>query len=199
MADKEQKGAQADAERVSFRRRRQMLSAASAAAAANLAEAKDEPSLLQSRGWAHRPRMRLPDLFKPQKLLPPETVAEAFESTCSLVNFANRFSLDRASAVRMLALAGIDIHQVVALEWERGCSVRALSDKHGVTRATIGRWIKKGGRDIRPRNGNRKHDEDLIVQVFRDTKSANRAAQAANVHWATARRVLQKHNLWHGK
>lgn len=77
--------------------------------------------------------------------------------------------------------------------------MRELSDRHGVTRTTIADWIKKGGGQIRARNGNRKHNEDLIVQTFLERKSANRAAQAASVHWATARRVLQKHNLWHGK
>lgn len=197
MADKELEGAQADADTVSFRRRRQVLRAAFAAAAANLPEARDKFSLLQSRDCTHRPRRRRSDLSEPQELPPPGTVTEAFESTRSLVAFANVFGLDHASAIRALAAGGIDIYQAVALEWERGCSVRALSAQHGVTRSTIGRWIKKGGRDIRPRNANQKHDEDLIVEVFRDTKSANRAAQAANVHWATARRVLRKHNLWH--
>ncbi|WP_347139242.1 hypothetical protein [Paracoccus sp. SSK6] len=200
MEDENQGKVQDDTLKVSFRRQRHWRAAENCqGAATDLTKARDEVMSAQSEAWEDRPRRLLSDLFKPQKLPPPDTVAEAFERTRSLVDFANVFSLDRRMAIRALATAGIDIQKVVALEWERGCSVRELSHRHAVTRSTIGRWIKKGGRDIYPRNGNRKHDEDLIVQVFLKTGSANRAAQAANVHWATARRILQKHNLWHGK
>ncbi|WP_153010576.1 hypothetical protein [Falsirhodobacter sp. alg1] len=137
------------------------------------------------------------EIFKRQDLPPPEIVVEAYERTNSLVDFANLFEFDRHHAIKALAAAGIDIHCVIALEWTKGCTVRELSDRHAVTRQTIGAWIKKGGVNISPRNANRKHDEALIVTIFDDTKSANKAAQAAHVHWTTARRVLKKHNRWH--
>lgn len=163
----------------------------------DVTEARKTLNSALPKTWKHGPRNLVSEIFRRQDLPPPEIVVEAYERTQALVDFANLFELDRQHAIKALAAAGIDIHRVVALEWKKGCTVRELSNRHAVTRQTIVAWIKKGGGDISPRNGNRKHDEALIVAIFDATKSANKAAQTANVHWTTARRVLKKYNRWH--
>lgn len=199
MQDEDPERMQDDTHGVLFQRRRRKRSAEEfAAAAAKFAEASTEMMSTRERAWKHRHWRPQPALTKPGELPPPEAMVKAFESTRSLVEFARVFYFDRTTAVKALATAGIDIHEEVARARKSGSNMRELSARHGVTRATIGRWIKKGGGTVRPRNGNREHDEDLIVQIYDETNSANRAARAANVHWATARRILKKHNRWHG-
>lgn len=181
-----------------LRRRRRPSAEELAAAAARFAGANTELMSARERAWKHRHWGPQPAFAKPGELPPPEAMVKAFESTRSLVEFARVFYFDRSTAIKALATAGINIHEEVAREWKSGSNTRELSARHGVTRTTIGCWIKKGGETVRPRNGNREHDEDLIVQIYDKTNSANRAARAANVHWATARRILKKHNRWHG-
>lgn len=185
---------------VSLRQRRRLAAIdRDEALAASRAEVRTVLTFAPDRRWKYQRQSLVSELFVSRVLPSPNIVSEAFSRTGTLVDFANLFGLDRQSAVKALATAGINIHRVIAEEWGRGSTVRELSERHAVTRQTIGAWIKKGGRDVQPRNGNRQHDEDLIVKIYRDTKSANRAAQAAKVHWATARSVLRKHNLWHDK
>ena len=125
----------------------------------------------------------------------PHETREAYAATRSFGIFARTFGFTHNEAINALAKAGIDIYEDVGADWENGQSSRPLSDRHGVTRATICRWIKKTGRRMSPRNQNRTYDEDLIKQAFQQG-TANRAATTAGVHWLTARRILKEMGEW---
>lgn len=125
----------------------------------------------------------------------PHETRETYAATRSFGIFARTFGFTRNEAINALAEAGIDIYEDVGAAWQNGQSSRSLSDRHGVTRATICRWIKKTGRKILPRNQNRTYDEDLIKQAFQKG-TANKAATTAGVHWLTARRILKEMGEW---
>lgn len=124
----------------------------------------------------------------------PETavVRETFKLVKSFGGLASTHSLDHTQTKRALREAGIDICEEIARDWDRGISVQELSRRHGVGRDTIARWIRKTGRIVNPRNGNRRYDEALILETFRATRSVNKAAIASEVSWATARAVLSR-------
>lgn len=183
--------------RAGWRHRRRARSAEKLAGAAiHMPDGLDGPKTLPDNVWPATPT-RVRNSRPEQRELPdPETIREIYFSKRSLVRFANTLGLCRRTAIKALSTAGVDIYQDVACEWENRCSIRDLSNRHAVTRATISRWIKKAGRKVQPRNSNRIYDEDLIERVYLENRSASQAAKAANVHWATARRVLEKRGLW---
>lgn len=125
----------------------------------------------------------------------PHETRESYAATRSFGIFAHTFGFTHYEAIKALAHAGIDIFEDVGADWQNGQSSRSLSDRHGVTRATICRWIKKTGRKMLPRNQNRTYDEDLIKQAFQKG-TANKAATTARVHWLTARRILKEMGEW---
>lgn len=151
-------------------------------------ERQDFPK--QASRMPQHPRNRLN--WKPPA--PPEAavVRETFDLVKSFGGLAATHSLDRTQTKRALRDAGIDICEDIARDWDRGISVQELSRRHGVGRDTIARWIRKTGRIVNPRNGNRRYDEALILETFRATRSVNKAAIAAEVSWATARAVLSR-------
>lgn len=125
----------------------------------------------------------------------PEAILDTFAQVKSFGGLAATYSLDHSQTRRALRDAGIDIYEEVARDWDRGTSIQELSRRHGTGRDTIARWIRKTGRNINPRNGNRHYDEALIAKTFREASSVNRAAKAAGVSWATARAVLSRYGL----
>lgn len=180
----------------SKRRRRTGGTEKPADAAVHVPEEMQEPKTLPDDVWPAT-RRRVRNSRPEQRELPdPEKIREIYFSTRSLVRFGNTLGLCRRTAIKALATAGIDIYEDIASEWENRCSMRVLSNRHAVTRATISRWIKKAGREVKPRNGNRTYNEDLIERVYLERRSANQPALAGKVHWSTARRILKERGLW---
>lgn len=126
----------------------------------------------------------------------PDCVRETYRLVKSFHGFAATHSLPRNRAIKALKQAGIDIYEEVARDWDNEVPIRELSRRHGPGRDTIARWIRKTGREIKSGNSNREYDEALIVATYKKTRSANRAAQAAGISWATARSALRRHDLW---
>ncbi|MFV1593835.1 hypothetical protein VWZ88_09275 [Phaeobacter sp. JH20_36] len=123
-------------------------------------------------------------------------IKRLFEDLRSLDRVAQALGRGRRDAVKALATAGIDIREEIAREWDAGRSIRELHEQHGSGCDTISRWIKQAGRKVRPRNSNKKCDEELIVCTYLKTRSAKRCADAAGVSWEKARSVLRKRGLW---
>ncbi|WP_104491164.1 hypothetical protein [Paracoccus denitrificans] len=88
----------------------------------------------------------------------PHETREAYAGTRSFGIFARTFGFTHHEAIKALAHAGIDIYEDVGADWQKGQCTRTLSDRHGVTRATICRWVKKTGRRMLPRN-------DSVAQI----------------------------------
>lgn len=114
----------------------------------------------------------------------------------SIHGVAALHGLERRVALKALKDIGVDVYEEIAREWESGVTIRELSRRHGPSQTAISNWIKKAGRVILPRNANRKHDIELILQVYDETRSCKRAAQAGGVAWATAKNILEKHDRW---
>ncbi|WP_135058772.1 helix-hairpin-helix domain-containing protein [Paracoccus salipaludis] len=121
---------------------------------------------------------------------------ERYETVRSINSFAFGLGLQRADAIKALKNAGIDIYEEIARAWQKGTSVRELSRCHGVGRDTISRWIRRTGRAVPIANSRKRYDEQVVVNVYQETRSCNRAAKAAHVAWRTAKMVLVRHGLW---
>lgn len=139
-----------------------------------------------------RVRLRL----NPEPLPVPDKIRSLYTEFESLELVARALDIDRHTAVKALAYAGIDIKDEIAKQWEAGSSLRELHERHGPGCDTISRWIKSTGREVQPRNANRQCDEWLIVETYLKTRSANRCAQAAGVSWEKARSILRKRGMW---
>lgn len=114
----------------------------------------------------------------------------------SIHGVAALHNLVRRTTLKALKSIGLDVYEEIAREWESGVTIRELSRRHGPSQTAISNWIKKAGRVILPRNANRKHDIELILQVYDETRSCKRAAEAGGVAWATAKNILEKHDRW---
>lgn len=125
-----------------------------------------------------------------------EVLRDRYLLVRSINAFAFWHGMTRAEALRRLKVAGIDVMDDVAREWEKGVNLRELSRRHGAGRDTIARWIKKTGQKVPPRNSRQRYSEDVIIRTFQTNESCNEAAKRAGVSWATARRVIQKAGLW---
>lgn len=141
-----------------------------------------------------QPRSRLRGAEPPLPEL--NQIKQLYEDFRSLDRVAQALGRDRRDAVKALATAGIDIREEIAREWDAGRSIRELHEQHGSGCDTISRWIKQAGREVRPRNANKKCDEELIVCTYLKTRSAKRCADAAGVSWEKARSVLRRRGLW---
>ncbi|RVV97175.1 hypothetical protein EKE94_14195 [Mesobaculum littorinae] len=126
----------------------------------------------------------------------PAEIKRVYEELGSLGRVAKALGRDRRETAKALAAAGIDIREDIARQWESGSSLRELRERHGLGCDTISRWIKSTGRTVEPRNANRKCDEQLIVETYLETRSANRCAQVAGVSWGKARDVLRQRGMW---
>lgn len=159
------------------------------------------PEKFQERQDFPKPASRIPQHcknrwnWKPPAPPKSQVVRETFDLVRSFGGLAATHSLDHAQTKRALRDAGIDICEEVARDWDRGISIHELSRRHGTGRDTIARWIRKTGRKINPRNGNRRCDEALIVKTYGETNSVNKAAIAAGVAWDTARSVLLRYGI----
>ncbi|TWI35191.1 hypothetical protein IQ24_01701 [Paracoccus sulfuroxidans] len=160
----------------------------------------------QPRGRQDYPRKASRMLPVPERsiFLPPPPVPPlpdplearaVYQLVRSLHGFAATFGLARGRAIKALKIAGIDIYEDIAREWEAGCDTRELSRRHGPGRDTIARWIRKTGRTVLPRNSNWRYDEALIAETFDKAGSVNKAAEAAGVSWTTAGAVLSRYGI----
>lgn len=129
-------------------------------------------------------------------VLSPGELRDRYALVRSINSFSYGLGLRRAEGIKALKNAGIDIHEEIARDWQNGMSVRELSRCHGVGRDTISRWIRRTGRTVPVANSRRRYDEQVVVNVYQETRSCNRAAKAAGVAWRTAKVVLVRHGLW---
>ena len=141
------------------------------------------------------PRYTCEQLLNPPPMPPRDAIIDTFSLVKSFAGVAITHSLGRGQTRRALRDAGIDICEEAVRDWDHGISVQELSRRHGIGRDTIARWIRKTGRTIKPRNGNRRYDEELIAETYRETNSVNKAALAAGVAWDTARSVLSRNGI----
>lgn len=120
------------------------------------------------------------------KALPsPQAVVLKYEQIPRLDLCAQIMGVTRNNAVKLMKRGGIDIHEEIALEWESGSSLRALSAKHGPCTQAISRMIKLTGRQIRPRNANPRYDAELMKRLFNIGWSTNKIAKSMGISWAT--------------
>ncbi|MEO9827729.1 MAG: hypothetical protein ABJF50_25330 [Paracoccaceae bacterium] len=121
-----------------------------------------------------------------RKALPsPQAVVLKYEQIPRLDLCAQIMGVTRNNAVKLMKRGGIDIHEEIALEWESGSSLRALSAKHGPCTQAISRMIKLTGRQIRPRNANPRYDAELMKKLFNNGWSTNKIAKSMGISWAT--------------
>ncbi|RDD70990.1 helix-turn-helix domain-containing protein [Paracoccus versutus] len=183
-----------DAESEAIRaRRRTPRSSVAATLSANASPRQDFPKPASKR--CSRPSS-LSRLLYPPTPPPREAIIDTFGLVKSFGGLANTYSMGHAQTHQALRDAGINIWEEVARDWDRGISVKELSRRHGIGRDTVARWIRKTGRIVNPRNGNRRSDEALIVKTYEETYSVNKAAIAAGVAWAMARAVLLRDDAW---
>lgn len=116
-----------------------------------------------------------------------------FRKIGSLDHFARHVNLTRRNAINALKIAGVDVIEEIAREWEKGSSLRDLSAKHGPLPQTLSKWVKATGRQIRPRNSNQKYELDRMKELFNRKWTTNRIAISMGLSWATVQKASDLH------
>lgn len=118
-----------------------------------------------------------------------EGLVSRFYKIESLDKFAKHINVTRKTAIQMLRNKGLNLIEEIAIAWENGSSLRKLSKLHGPLPQTISKWIKSTGRNMQPRNSNRKYDVELIEKLFDEKCTTNKIAKLLGLSWATVQKL----------
>ncbi|WP_339108765.1 hypothetical protein [Thioclava sp. GXIMD4216] len=129
--------------------------------------------------------------FSEDEFPKPDELRALWRETGSLGQLAKKIEAGTIKTVTALQRAGINVYEEIALEWDSGMSLRSLTQKHEVSRQTLSKWIKKTGRPVAPRNGNRSYDKEKFARAFAEKSSVNNAARAVGISWERANRIIK--------
>jgi len=122
--------------------------------------------------------------------LSDDELVQLYRSNEAISRFSAHLDIGLRKAIIWLRKAGVDVIEEVAKEWEDGSSIRKLSKKHGPLPQTISNWIKSTGRQVKPRNSNKKYDEERIKELCTELWPTNKIAKNMGLSWATVQRVI---------
>jgi len=152
----------------------------------------DEFQTFLSAVDAIRKRPRTSYAKPPNKMddLPRDQLVKLFQRSETLDTFAASLGVPRRQSIARLKAAGVDLFENISLEWENGTSLRKLGKKYSVMPQTISNWIKSTGREIKPRNSNKRYDTEQIIAHWEKGWSPNKIAIHLSLSWATVQKAI---------
>jgi len=123
-----------------------------------------------------------------------DELLELFQRSETIDVFAASLGIPRRQSIARLKTAGVDIFEDISAEWENGTSLRKLGKKYGVMPQTISNWIKSTGREIKPRNSNKRYDPKQIIAFRLQGWSPNKIAIHMKLSWATVQKTIDNEN-----
>ena len=122
--------------------------------------------------------------------LSDDELVQLYRSSETIIRFSAHLDIGLRKAINWLRKAGVDVIEEVSKEWDGGSSLRKLSKKHGPLPQTISNWIKSTGRQVKPRNSNKKYDEKRIRELCDEQWPTNKIAKSMGLSWATVQRII---------
>lgn len=119
-------------------------------------------------------------------------ISEIHKAHQSLRDFSEFFRIPPYQAKTVLEFAGINIVEQLATEYRCPTDLESLSERHGVSADTLGKWLRQHGVRVRPGRRRPETEPHEVRTAYRDGHSVSSVARHFGIAWQTAKKILDE-------